>query len=682
MNFPFSPVAGVTLKNGEAKKLIIDNIKGDVSGVAYDANGTLLFYTDGQDVWDGNHQRMPHGTGLRGLHSQSRVQVVPKPGDPTRYFIFTTHGSDNWVAPDDAARYSEVDLCLNGGSGDVIEATKNTALVSIAAIRSAVVRHRNGIDYWVAFHKWQSNQYYCYKVTSAGVDPTPVISAVGINLGFSSNATGDNGEMKFSANGKKLAMAVGQFASVEVVDFNDATGVFSNAVTIPAIYRQNYFTPDYTHGVEFSPNGKKLYVSRTNEQLLTQYDVASVDQSTILKSRKIISGDTLQHSNRDYDVFYGLQLGIDGRLYTIWAGLDSCGIGVIEKPNEVGSAVEYHHKLLQWDYASVEPHYLVSFPTFPADYFLGSASIISDFNCINPRLTFQISFSHARTENDVVSVLWNFDDPLSGTQNASSGINPSHTFSDARAYDITCLITWTDGTSETLYHGINMSSLTMKDQWTKLPKDTTLCVGTTLKLDPTKFVSSVKWQDGTQADQYVVTKEGDYWFTACIDGCVRTDSITVDYEDLVAILPVDTTLCESNATLILDTHPFDVVKWFDNTSLSTVTISQPGTYWVDFRKGYCKMRDSIKVAFCEPEKFVPNIVTANGDGFNDAFLLEGFEGAECSVTIVNRYGVVVYQTESYLNDWNGDGLASGVYFYRIEDRRTQKVFKGTVQVVR
>ena len=59
------------------------------------SNGDLLFYSDGRTVWDKNHVVMPNGdylngTGLFGDISSTRSAIiVPKPGSPNLYYIFT-----------------------------------------------------------------------------------------------------------------------------------------------------------------------------------------------------------------------------------------------------------------------------------------------------------------------------------------------------------------------------------------------------------------------------------------------------------------------------------------------------------------------------------------------------------------------------------------------------------------
>ena len=55
-----------------------------------DSKGNLLLYTDGTSVWNKLHQVMDNGTGLFGnVSSTQSSMVVPKPGSPSIYYIFT-----------------------------------------------------------------------------------------------------------------------------------------------------------------------------------------------------------------------------------------------------------------------------------------------------------------------------------------------------------------------------------------------------------------------------------------------------------------------------------------------------------------------------------------------------------------------------------------------------------------
>ncbi len=78
------------------------------------------------------------------------------------------------------------------------------------------------------------------------------------------------------------------------------------------------------------------------------------------------------------------------------------------------------------------------------------------------------------------------------------------------------------------------------------------------------------------------------------------------------------------------------------------------------------------------EIFIPDIITANGDGVNDNFMVKGIEFyPNNEVYIYNRWGAEVFHTTDYQNDWKGtykgDELPTGTYFYLFIDLSTGKV---------
>jgi gliding motility-associated-like protein len=82
---------------------------------------------------------------------------------------------------------------------------------------------------------------------------------------------------------------------------------------------------------------------------------------------------------------------------------------------------------------------------------------------------------------------------------------------------------------------------------------------------------------------------------------------------------------------------------------------------------------------------VPNVITPNGDGSNDFFVIENIERLESSyLRIYNRWGKIVFSSKNYKNDWNAEGLSDGVYFWQIDYKTffREATEKGTVTVLR
>ena len=82
---------------------------------------------------------------------------------------------------------------------------------------------------------------------------------------------------------------------------------------------------------------------------------------------------------------------------------------------------------------------------------------------------------------------------------------------------------------------------------------------------------------------------------------------------------------------------------------------------------------------------IPNVFTPNGDGRNDVFEIVGIEGFDrVEITVVNRWGNEVYRNYNYRNDWSGQGLNEGTYYYVIitHDGSARERYAGWVLIKR
>jgi gliding motility-associated-like protein len=226
-----------------------------------DINGNLLMYTDGDTIWDRNHQPMPNGVQLTGcplLGSSAQASlIIPQPGNDSLYYVFTTDCWENFGAF--GLRYNLVNINLNGGLGDVIPTQKNILLYSPSTEGLTATFNCDKSGVWIMSHEFNNNNYICYFLDRNGINPSPVISSIG---GVYTDLVS---YMRFSPNGKKFASY--NYGGVsELFDFDNNTGNLTNHIPLP----------DGGYGTCFSNDNSKLYFTKGGNYII-QFNVNSSD---------------------------------------------------------------------------------------------------------------------------------------------------------------------------------------------------------------------------------------------------------------------------------------------------------------------------------------------------------------------------------------------------------------------
>ena len=219
----FGENAGLDFNNGSPVALT-DGMLNTQEGCASicDANGNLLFYTDGMLVYNKNHGIMPNGTGLFGHSSSTQSAIiVKKPMSNNLYYIFTVNGITGNAG---GLNYSVVDMSLDLGLGD-ITADKNILLFADACEKVTAIKHQNGVDFWIVAPQHTTNTYYSYLLTSVGLSLAPVLNNVG-------SIFDDSGYLKASPDGTKIIVA-NSFTPSFLFDFDRSTGLLSNMMSFP-----------------------------------------------------------------------------------------------------------------------------------------------------------------------------------------------------------------------------------------------------------------------------------------------------------------------------------------------------------------------------------------------------------------------------------------------------------------
>ncbi|MFK5957804.1 MAG: hypothetical protein QM495_02925 [Lutibacter sp.] len=310
-----------------------------------DNNGNLLFYSDGTTVWNRNHTIMLNGTGLKGDPSSTQsAMIVPKPGSTFEFYLFTVGARVS--GGEFGFNYYTIDMSTEGGLGSVVAGPIDLSegRFSNWTEKVAAIKGKECNTFWVL--SYVENEFYAYKISSAGVAANPVKSS---GYYFTNDR---RGYLKISPNGKKVAIAHMGDAKFYLYDFNTGTGKVTNERLLPLVA-----PADKPYGAEFSANSKKLYVNASNDffsnvssewnnpsnhfSTLYQFDISSENINDINNSRIIIDSQNLFRG--------GLQLGPDQKIYRALSKTYNIGmptLGVIENPENDGLACNYNHKAI------------------------------------------------------------------------------------------------------------------------------------------------------------------------------------------------------------------------------------------------------------------------------------------------------------------------------------------------
>jgi len=234
-----------------------------------------------------------------------------------------------------------------------------------------------------------------------------------------------------------------------------------------------------------------------------------------------------------------------------------------------------------------------------------------------------------------------------------------------------------------------------------LGDDQTACEGDQLSVSvsPANF-GLVTWDDGTMDETRTFTESGIRFVDVeDANGCIARDSVTLTFNaPPILDLGPDTTVCDDEPFALMPIAGPGTLLWPDGSNEANYLVSSPGTVRVFLQDDFCRVADTIAVAFQSCINFaayMPTAFSPNFDGINDEFGLmynERVEILEYTMEVFDRWGSPVFRSESVDDRWdgtrNGEALGIGVYVYAIEvtyrdERETgSRVVAGDVMLVR
>jgi hypothetical protein len=385
----------------------------EAATVVADSLGQLIFYSDGDTVWDRNHQSAI--TNLSGTMSESKSQIIAfrKPGSVNHYLLF--HGTATEDFPG-KLMYSELIDTLN----TIIPYRLNDSLPLPAGAlvngeKIAAVPHCNGTDIWIVYcpMMYQNNntalnrQFYVNLVTPNGITNALQTSQVPDVYSYPTTVPSNNpiGQLKFSHDGKKM-LTSSSWGPI-IADFNNITGAITNVQLADLTYYNSY-------SLSFSPDGKSIYYNSGLYGEIKGVTISpTIGQPVLVYPGSVGAGDNV-----------AMQLGPDSLIY--FAHRNRQFMGCINNPNNPSLSMYVYNQ--------------VQFAALPGlGGFTGMPNLIEarPISYPNPILSYnylncgQVQFN-IQGCFDNPTYQWNF-----GNSTTSTLQNPTATYTATGAYTVT-----------------------------------------------------------------------------------------------------------------------------------------------------------------------------------------------------------------------------------------------------
>ncbi|WP_417443331.1 gliding motility-associated C-terminal domain-containing protein [Joostella sp.] len=195
---------------------------------------------------------------------------------------------------------------------------------------------------------------------------------------------------------------------------------------------------------------------------------------------------------------------------------------------------------------------------------------------------------------------------------------------------------------------------------------------------------------------FTTNLSGTYQLEIAAYGCSVTSNeyIINQFDDSVVTIDASQTIAiPEGDSKVVTAAGGDSYQWFntENELISngaSVTLSEVGEYIVLVSVGDCQVSKKVTVTDVV-SLVVPNVITPNGDGYNDLWIIPSSYAYQENITIniYEQSGAPVYSTNDYQNNWpesssiTYSGGRPPIYYYKItKGKETLK--QGTITVIK
>lgn len=268
--------------------------------------------------------------------------------------------------------------------------------------------------------------------------------------------------------------------------------------------------------------------------------------------------------------------------------------------------------------------------------------------------------------------------------------NPFYTYPDSGTYSVVLTAISNNGCAKSDTQTVTVYPL---PDATILGTGGSPCVIDSVELSVVGGHVSYAWSTGDTSTTTFAYQSGVYGVSVINSfGCLNKDTVTVYISEVNNVSISEDTVVNFGFGAQLYAIGGSEYIWspaatIDNpfSAMPIVTPETSTTYSVVVSdENGCTYTDSVFVEVDdEILLIIPNIITPNGDGFNDTWKIKNILNYDiCQVNIYNRWGNEVYSQKGYNNDWDGGKLSDGTYYYVIKCDDSDVLYKGAVTILR
>lgn len=704
---------GVGIDWGSCEPEIVQGSQLGFEGTASisDENGVLQFYTNGDFIWDRNHNLMLGGDvsdafydptfPIGELSTLTQIGLAKNPLSNS-YYMFTSEIQGTGAYD---FRYVTIDMDLNAGLGQVVGIT--TLVDSPMTEKICSVPKADGSGFWIITHEYLNNRFLVFSVDGTGVNPTPQSFDLGSVHGPTNNNINSRGELKANLSGTKLCVVQNSNnGAVELFDFNSNTGEISNPLLIANL--------GYPFGISFSPNEALIYIGTWSVEQnvpnrLFQFDISSNNPMIIGASETILFTAQVPLS------FGSIKMAPNGKLYV---AKDGTSLGVINNPDLVGTACNYNHNGFDLQGANTLFGLNTIWEIPPGQSTAAQLDLPNSISACEPLFI-------GPDEVEGYTYLWNTNETTASIYAENSGTYTLEV--DANG----CLL------SASIE--LEIAPLVLD-----LGEDIEACEGSSVILNPEINNATALWSTGETTSEIEITSAGSYTLELTQGSCNATDDINISFIPSPSLsISGDSLYCPGETAFLLAESNGEIT-WMDGSTNNFFETNISSTVTATATNGNCSTAASFELVYlpiaeklesiisedlCKDEEirillgegwtswqvdgnpindnelvlsageyelvrtnacesftslislveedcscpiYVPNTFTPDNDGKNDVFAPSNECGLEIVLYIFNRWGELIHQSRGSDAAWIGNVnggehyAPDGLYIYQIK----------------